>query len=140
MGHLAVLKDIVLFFFPSLNLIYASAGILIQWDIQLINQFGVLGFDEKRIVFRIVLTGLGAVVAQPPDVFKADHVIVLFRCVFLRGALSNFRIQIVSILITDLQQPAHVVDPRNQLAAALQFIFHSQRFQQGGGTDLYAVA
>ena len=63
-------------FLPTVNLTDASAGIFVERNAETLNQFGIFGFDEKRIVFRIVLTGLCAVVSQMFDILKTNHVVM----------------------------------------------------------------
>ena len=139
-GHLAVVQDVFLLLFPALDLVYAAAGILVQGNVELLNELGVLGLDVEGIVLGVVLAGLGAVVAEILDIVEPDHVAVLFPGVFLCGPPADFRIQVAALFVFQFQQPAHVVDAGDELPAALQLVLHVQGLQQVLRADLNTVA
>ena len=87
-----------------------------------------------------MLAGFRTVVAKTADVFETHHVRVFLRVVFSEGAAPDFGIQIISILVIDLEKPGHVIDTRDEFAAAGKLLLHTQRLQQMFGTDLNTVA
>ena len=140
MADLAVLQNRGLFFLPALDLVDAAARVLVERDVVRIDQLRVSGFDEQRVVFGVVLARLGAVIAEAADILVAHHILVLFRGVFLRGTAADLGIQVVAVPVRDLQEPRHVVDAGDELAAALELILHAETLQQVARAGLHAVA
>ena len=52
-----------------------------------------------------MFAGFRTVVAKAADVFKPDHVILLFGGVLFGCPSADFGIQIISIAVTDIQKP-----------------------------------
>ena len=48
---------------PTLDLADATAGVLVQRNVEPLDQLRVLGLDVERIVLCVMLAGFGAVVA-----------------------------------------------------------------------------
>ena len=140
MLDLAVLQNIGFFFLPALDLVDAAARVLVERDVVRLDQLRVFRLDEQRIVLGVVLARLGAVVAEPADVFVAHHVLVLFGGVLFGGAAFDFGIQVAAVLVGDLQKPCHVVDAGDQLAASLELILHAEAGQKIARAGLHAVA
>jgi hypothetical protein len=67
-------KQLLVFFFPTFNLFYATAGIFVQRNIVPFDQFGVLALNVEHIIFGIVLAGFGAIVTKMVDVIQANLV------------------------------------------------------------------
>ncbi|MPN27575.1 hypothetical protein SDC9_175009 [bioreactor metagenome] len=71
-----VIDDLVSLSFPAFDLINASSQVLIDRDLQLIDQFRIILFDEVRMVLRIMLTGFGDIVAEVFHQFKAHRILM----------------------------------------------------------------
>ena len=124
--------------FPVLDLCFATAEVFIDRNVVPINQFRVIRLDEKGVIFRIMLTALGTVIAEMAYVCKAHHVIVLFFGVLFCGKLPNGRIEVVAVLVPDFQQPGHVIDTGNLIGDALGG--QVQTPEKCTGTHLHTVA
>ena len=136
----AGLQQLCVFLFPSFDLVYAAAGILIQRNIVTVDELRIFALNIEHVVLCIVLGGLGAVVTKVVDVVQTNFVSKFRIDHLVRYAGLDFGIQIHAVLVFDLQQPAHVVDTGDQLFTAFQLIFHTQFLQQVLGANLYAVA
>ena len=138
--------QLIPFLGPSGDLVDAAARIFVQRNVVALDQLRILGLDIEHIVFGVVLAGFGAVVAKAADIVHPNHIVVLFRAVLHGGFVlfqrtaANLGIQVVAVLILQLQQPAHMVDARDQLPTAFQLVFHAQLLQQAFGADLHTVA
>ena len=77
--HTALLQ-LCVFLLPAFDLVDAAAGILIQRNVVALDQLRIIALDVECIVLRIVLTGLGAVVAEMLDVIQANLVLELGIC------------------------------------------------------------
>ena len=76
MSDLSVFEYAVSLLFPSFDLFNTSSWVLIQRNVEFLDQLRISGFDKEWIVFRIVLTGLCAVVSQMFDILKTNHVVM----------------------------------------------------------------
>ena len=78
----------------------------------------IAGFDIEHVVFRVVLAGLGAVVAETADVVHPHFVLEIGLGNQLVGLGAQEGIEVVAVLILQLEEPAHMVDACNELPAA----------------------
>ena len=124
--HFAVLQNAFFFFLPALDLVDAAARVFVQRNVELFNKLRVTGLDEERIVFRVMLAGFGAVVAEAANVLIAHHIFVLFGRILFCGAALDLGIEVVAVLVFNLQKPAHVIDAGDELAATFNLIFHAK--------------
>ena len=76
-------KQLRTLLFPSLNLIYTAAGILVEGDIVFLNKFGVFAFYVEIAVLGIMFARLGTVVTEILDVLKSDLVFTFRICDFI---------------------------------------------------------
>ena len=67
----AVNEKLLVFLLPALDLIDTTSGIFIQRNVILFYKLGVFGFDIERSIFRVVLTGFGAVIPKILDIIEA---------------------------------------------------------------------
>ena len=51
-----VFKQICIFLFPALDLLYATSGVFIKRNLIFFDKLGVLGFYVEHIVFSVMLT------------------------------------------------------------------------------------
>ena len=105
--------------FPAFDLTDTASGIFIQRNVELIDHLRITGLDIKRIIFRIVFTGLCAVITQLVDIIITDHVMVLLCPVLFGCPLLDFRIKVMSLFILDRQKPGHMIDAGDQFLASI---------------------
>ena len=107
--------ELLVLLLPRFDLMDAAAGILVQRNVVLLNEFRIVGLDPVRHIFGIVLAGFGDIVAELHHDLQTDHVagFILFLPAplseFFRGDFFDFRIDVLSALC-DVQQPGHVID------------------------------
>ena len=140
MADLAILEDILALFFPALDLFDTSSRIFVKRNIELLDHLRIFGFNEERIIFCIVLTGLCTIVSKMTDILITHHVLMLLTGgILLLGNSADLRIQIISVFVVDLKEPCHVVDTCDQLCTSLNLVFHSHSLKKLLGADLNAV-
>lgn len=65
-------------------MIYATAGIFVERNIEFFYQLGIFVFDIKRVVFGVVLTALGNVITEFVEIINAYKVVGFIVVEFLR--------------------------------------------------------
>ena len=123
---------------PVGNLLYAAARIFVQRNIEFFYEFGIFGLNIEIVVLGVMLAALGAIIAQFIHIVEANHVAVLFGCVFDFCSSLYFGIEVYAVLVLDLQQPAHMIDAGDKLAAHFD-VFHVYAFEKRLAANLNAV-
>ena len=136
MGQVGILRQLIAALLPLGNLVHTAAGIFIQRDIEAVDQLRILVLDEIGQILRVMLAGLGHIIAEALHDLKAHHVVMLFR----KGSRTALDLRVQVFAVTgDLQQPRHVVDARD-FPLHLIVIGHVQMLEQRGRANLHAVA
>ena len=85
MNNITACKHIRLLLFPACNLVYAPPGIFIKRNVEFFNKLGVSRLYKPGVIFGVMLTAFGTVIAKTVYVFKTNHIVVLFGGVLFLG-------------------------------------------------------
>ena len=90
---------------PSLDLVDASSRILVEGNVVAVDKLGVFRLDEEVVILRVVLAGLGAIVAEATDILITDKVLAIRVGHLLKlcdSATLDLGIEVVAVRILKL--------------------------------------
>ena len=76
-----------------------------------------------------MLRAFGTIIAKLIYIVKPYHIVVLFTCVLLLCKLAYHRIKVVTLFITDIKQPSHMVYTGYKLRP-YRLVGYTERFKK----------